>query len=680
MGLRINTNITALSALRNLKLNDLNQSRSLERLSTGLRINRGSDDPSGLVISEKLRAQLSALNQAVDNAQNASNLISVADSGLQQISDLLVQIQSSVEFALNTGGSSPEQVAAEQAAVDQAISAIDRIARTTRYSDRELLNGSAAYTNTVTSTGPINDVLNDLEIESMVFPQGVDSRTIEMVVERVAQRAEIRVSGLNADDNGVIGGVNPTVVEIVAVGDTELEITGSRGTVEIFLSDGTFTTGIESAVNAVADQTGVYASGVVGAAGAATSIVFFSEDYGSDQDISIRVVSGALAPMTSGLPPVATGTIDTNTAGADNISFAELAMAGVYADGFFNGATVRIVDPDFNGGEEQVRTIVGYTGATGEITLNAALGAALDYLGAETFTIDYYPIATDVLNFASSSTRDVDGGGGLTDAGFIAEGTFAGLQWTSTDGADGSLSAVGLDARLRIQGDSIDGDGLSFDVRLANTSFNFALDPDVILAGINDATSVFNLQDNANLAPGGAGITIDIEVERSGLVFQVNEKAQSTDQIAIAIPDVTISKLGTDAIRDRVNEALVNLDLDDTPTEITAGGFLNSLKSGGDNDLETNPDNALEVIEAAIDQVTELRGQLGAIQAFNIEPGINAVQVEIQNLSASLSSIRDLDFAEETSAFTRTQILFQSGIAVLASANLIPQSILTLLR
>src|SRR3989338_3092922 len=99
MGLRINTNVTALSALRNLKNNDLNQARSLERLSTGLRINRGSDDPSGLVISEKLRAQLSSLNQAVDNAQNASNMIAVADSGLQQISDLLVQIQSSVEFA-----------------------------------------------------------------------------------------------------------------------------------------------------------------------------------------------------------------------------------------------------------------------------------------------------------------------------------------------------------------------------------------------------------------------------------------------------------------------------------------------------------------------------------------------------------------------------------------------------
>jgi flagellin len=84
-------------------------------------------------------------------------------------------------------------------------------------------------------------------------------------------------------------------------------------------------------------------------------------------------------------------------------------------------------------------------------------------------------------------------------------------------------------------------------------------------------------------------------------------------------------------------------------------------------------------IGVSINQVSKLRGFLGAVTADSIEPNINQLQVHIENLSASLSTIRDLDFAEETANFTKTQILFQSGIAVLASANLIPQSILTLL-
>ena len=136
MGLRINTNISAITALRILKTNQRSQATSLERLSTGLRINRGADDPSGLVISEQLRTQLKALDQSVSNSQNANNLLNVADAALAEVSNLLVDIQTSITFAQNTGGSTPEQIAAEQDAVDQAVAAIDRIATTTRFADK----------------------------------------------------------------------------------------------------------------------------------------------------------------------------------------------------------------------------------------------------------------------------------------------------------------------------------------------------------------------------------------------------------------------------------------------------------------------------------------------------------------------------------------------------------------
>ena len=165
MGLRINTNISSMRALRMLRVNDRNQARSLERLSTGLRINRGADDPSGLVISEQLRSQVAALEQAVTNSQNAMNLINVADAALGEMSSLLVQIQDSIIFAQSTGGATPQQIAAEQDAVDQAVAAIDRIASTTRFADRPLLNGNAEFQ--LSSSVP--DFFDDVEVSSANF-------------------------------------------------------------------------------------------------------------------------------------------------------------------------------------------------------------------------------------------------------------------------------------------------------------------------------------------------------------------------------------------------------------------------------------------------------------------------------------------------------------------------------
>ena len=276
MGLRINTNVSALTALRTLSLNDRLQTRSLERLSTGLRINRGADDPSGLVISEQLRGQVAALKQAVENSQNASNLINVADSALQEVSNLLIGVQDSVVFALNTGGASPEQIAAEQDAVDAAIQAIDRIASTTRYGDRELLNGSAGYllvgSEPLTAAG--TTVLKDIQFRSLDFAGGSNSRTLDLTLTQNPARAEIVITGVSS------------------AADTILRITGSRGTEDIFLGANAGVGADDSialAINSVSPLTGVYAS----SSGAGT-VSLFSEDFGEAQLIRIEGVQGSL--------------------------------------------------------------------------------------------------------------------------------------------------------------------------------------------------------------------------------------------------------------------------------------------------------------------------------------------------------------------------------------------------
>jgi flagellin len=132
MGLRLNTNVNAVTSLRNLAYSDRLQSDSLRRLASGDAIAKDGDDPSGVVISETLRAQAGSLQQARENTERASHIVGTADSALNEIHGLLISIRGSLVAAMNTGGMSAEQLRAEQDSVDEAVRSIDRLAATTR--------------------------------------------------------------------------------------------------------------------------------------------------------------------------------------------------------------------------------------------------------------------------------------------------------------------------------------------------------------------------------------------------------------------------------------------------------------------------------------------------------------------------------------------------------------------
>src|SRR3954453_4072383 len=111
---RINTNVAALTAQRGLANSQRTLNQTLERLSSGLRINRGADDPAGLIASENLRSEITGINQAVDNSQRASNVISTTEGALNEVASLLLNIKSLVVQAANSGALSPAEVQANQ--------------------------------------------------------------------------------------------------------------------------------------------------------------------------------------------------------------------------------------------------------------------------------------------------------------------------------------------------------------------------------------------------------------------------------------------------------------------------------------------------------------------------------------------------------------------------------------
>jgi len=141
MGLQINTNVAAMNAYRNLSSTQGSMATSLERLSSGLRINRAADDAAGLAISEKLRAQTNGLNQATSNAQDAISLVQTAEGALNETHSILQRMrQLSVQSANDTNTSD------DRAAIQKEVTALngelDRIASTTQFNGQNLLDGT----------------------------------------------------------------------------------------------------------------------------------------------------------------------------------------------------------------------------------------------------------------------------------------------------------------------------------------------------------------------------------------------------------------------------------------------------------------------------------------------------------------------------------------------------------
>jgi flagellin len=264
---RINTNVSSLIAQRVLRKNNNSLNQSLARLSTGLKINSGADNPAGLIASENLRAEKAGIQQAIENAGRAGNIIGTAEGGLSEVSSLLTELQNLVSQTANSGGLSNEEKQANQLQVDSILSTINRIAQSTAFQGTKLLNGNYAYTTSgVTSTS-----LDNVRINAARVP---DSATLNVVVQVVtsAQTGNVGYTG------GAIGANGVTI-----------EVAGNLGTEQLSFASGTTVSSIATAVNAIKASTGVSAT----VSGAALSLN--STTYGSDQFVSVKAVAGSFS-------------------------------------------------------------------------------------------------------------------------------------------------------------------------------------------------------------------------------------------------------------------------------------------------------------------------------------------------------------------------------------------------
>jgi flagellin len=267
---RINTNVPSLIAQSNLARSSNDLATRLERLSTGLRINRGADDPAGLIVSERLRSEMKGLQQAIDNSERASSVVATTEAYLAEVAELLNSVKGLVVEAANTGGVSREEIEANQLQIDSAIESITRISNTASFAGLQLLNGSMSYLTSGVPTSAIAGV-------DVFAAQFGTNPSIPVTVEVIAsaQTAALFLSGNTAGSPGAL------------LSSVSIEIAGNLGVQVLSFVSGTTLANVASAVNLVRETTGVSAA-LVSATDPTSGLTFMSTAFGSDQFISVR--------------------------------------------------------------------------------------------------------------------------------------------------------------------------------------------------------------------------------------------------------------------------------------------------------------------------------------------------------------------------------------------------------
>ena len=150
---RINTNIPAMRAHRSLlTVNEAGQ-KNMERLASGLRINRAADSPASLVVSERMRGQISSLNQAIENSEVSISLAQTTEGALTEINRVLVNMRQLAVHASNVGVNDPQMMEADQAELRNSIEMIERVAKDTQFGTKALLDGSKGANGVATGNG-----------------------------------------------------------------------------------------------------------------------------------------------------------------------------------------------------------------------------------------------------------------------------------------------------------------------------------------------------------------------------------------------------------------------------------------------------------------------------------------------------------------------------------------------
>lgn len=425
MSFRVNTNLGALNALRNLGTATAEFSKAVTRLSTGLRITNAADDPAGLIISENLRAQIGGLDQAIRNNQDAINFTKTAEGALDEVNRLLNDARKLAVASANTGALDNNAIQANQSQLQSIISSIDRIAQQTQFGNKKLLDGSAGITSTVTNTTNYGGIVIGGTFGGYIVNS---SANVTVQVTTAATRAAITGSvDLSASGLATVVGAGSFVVNGVT-----------------FQTDGTETLqGLLNRFNNASGQTKV----TFGFDG--TNVTVSSNDYGTNAKISFTDTGGRL--NTAGNAQAA----GTNAVATVTVTTANGSTAATFTGGRNGDSGLRLTDVYGNAVLlTEAGNVTGAAAAVGRIEAGSAqfqIGAnSGQTLAVSLSNMQSSQLGAGVISGENLSTVNVTTASGASNALQIIDAAIA--QVTGARGLIGNTQRNVLESNVRSLG------------------------------------------------------------------------------------------------------------------------------------------------------------------------------------------------------------------------------------
>jgi len=699
----INSNIMSLNAQRNLNNTQTSLQTSLERLSSGLRINSAKDDAAGLAIAERFTSQIRGLNQAVRNANDAISLAQTAEGSLAEYSNNLQRVRElAIQSANATNSASDRQSLNSE--VQQLLAEMQRVAVQTSFNGRNVLDGTfngaqfqigafSGQTINVNVSNSQTSALGSYQVgNSATNVNGIALAAGDLAINGVD--AGISVSGSAQDiaavinaissETGVTASANTTASSANTLARNQGLLSGDLviNGVNVGATNGsnniaTQGANIAAAINNVTNQHGVIATAdqatgqltLTSTTGANIAITSDNADagYSRVENASGLEVSASTAQAT------ATQTI-TGTAGQNDVTFVtDVADA---QDGVTLTLQGRTYELDSTGGVTAGNIAVAFT--------TADTAATIAGLVATQLTTDI--AAGDLNNITATAAGD--------DVQILSDVTTS--TTTHTDVTTGLVSAYSAAAAGVANADTL---------ILGGVTYEFRFDNEAVTTGnvkVSLGTNGVGTQDDqaANLSTAVTGQYTAINTNIQATV--ATNVVTLTSDLLGSPGDVTVT--GTFSGAAGVAEAVTGaadaagtasnnygiLQLNSPQQFVISGN--NTTKAGlqsatssliAINSIDvstvTGANTAIDLVDGALSQVASIRADLGAVQN-RLQSTIANLSAASENFSAARSRIQDADFAAETAALTRAQILQQAGIAMLSQANAQPQTVLALLQ
>ena len=662
----VNTNVMSLNAQRQLNKSQLMQNTAMERLSSGLRINSAKDDAAGLSISTGMSSQIRGLNQAVRNANDGVSMAQTAEGSMDEMTNILQRMRElSVQAANDTNSDSNR--ASIQIEIDQLYSELDRIAETTSFNGINLLDGSnkstslqigseANQTLTFSISAVTTKDLNLNAVSGLGELNGGRANTGSAMTSTAVLLNGVLLTGTAAAGSNM-------ATDVAAMINLKTGLSGVTATAYNTVEGSAGQTGSTSGLTI--NGQAINSVGTSGGTGSMTDLI----------DTINRDVSGVTASLNSSGALV----LSNNTGNQIDIG-GTIAGSGLVVDDYQGFVSLSSVD-----GSE-------ITLAANSPTVTEAVGSAqIQQMG---FMIGS---GSDKITGSAVNTGAVT----VTDSIQI-NGVDLGAV-TGTTAADKAFAINAISDQTGVTASATT--SVTYEVILSQAAVESALSINGVSINFQLAANSVDTLDDLVTAINGAGIqgvvaSADITTGSLVLTSQAGSDINVFAEGGSAAGDIFVgTTLGTDLAGSDKNFGAITLTgqdgadvlissnaatqaLQDTAltkigvTEV--GGSSASIGVGLSVTSVIGANNTIQRIDDALQQISDGRANLGAIQN-RLGSTISNLQNVSQNISAANSRIRDADFAAETSALSKSQILQQAGTAMLSQANASTQNVLSLL-